>query len=139
MSDWQQPSKPAIILSQNWYKTSPCRHSDSLEWTAKISQHELPYLWRQIVAAFESHWEDPAEFEPFAADDLGRLNNALLAERQGSSGQTPEPYYRFFDLKPYGFQQEILDGIDAEPRAGNRKQLVIAATATGKTMVAAVD
>ena len=112
---------------------------EGLEWTAKISQHELPYLWRQIVAAFESHWEDPAEFEPLATGGIARLKEALLAERQGSSGQTPEPHYRFFDLKPYGFQQEILEGIDAERRAGIFRHLVIAATGTGKTMVAAFD
>jgi len=110
---------------------------EGLEWTAKISQYELPYLWRQIIAAFESHWEDPAEFEPLTTGGIARLKEALLAER--NPDQQPEPRYWFFDLKPYGFQQEILDGIDAERRAGIHRHLVIAATGTGKTMVAAFD
>jgi superfamily II DNA or RNA helicase/HKD family nuclease len=113
---------------------------EGLEWTAKISQHELPYLWRQIQAAFESHWEDPREFEPVKAGSLERLAAALSAERsggvgnEGSGGVLP-----FFDLRPYPFQQEILESIDAERRAGIQRHLVIAATGTGKTMVAAFD
>jgi hypothetical protein len=98
-----------------------------------------PSLITQIGAAFESHWEDPAEFEPLAATDLGRLKEALATERDAKSASTPAPRYGFFDLRPYGFQQEILDEIEAERRAGIGKHLVIAATGTGKTMVAAFD
>jgi superfamily II DNA or RNA helicase/HKD family nuclease len=111
---------------------------EGLEWTAKISQHELPYLWRQIIAAFQSHWEDPAEFEPLVADDLSRLKEALDIERCVGKDPTASPTL-FFDLKPYAFQQEILDEIDRERRSGLKRHLVIAATGTGKTMVAAFD
>jgi len=111
---------------------------EGLEWTAKISQHELPYLWRQITAAFQSHWEDPAEFEPLVTDDLPRLKEALDIERQVGRDPSATPTH-FFDLKPYAFQQEILDEIDRERRSGLNRHLVIAATGTGKTMVAAFD
>lgn len=114
---------------------------EGLEWTAKIAQHELPYLWRQIQAAFESHWEDPREFEPVQAGSLERLASALQAERIGGVG-VGEPtgtVLPFFDLRPYPFQQEILEAIGAEQKAGIHRHLVIAATGTGKTMVAAFD
>jgi superfamily II DNA or RNA helicase/HKD family nuclease len=111
---------------------------EGLEWTAKISQHELPYLWRQIIAAFQSHWEDPAEFEPLVADDLSRLKEALDIERGVGKDPAASPTH-FFDLKPYAFQQEILEEIDRERRSGLNRHLVIAATGTGKTMVAAFD
>ena len=111
---------------------------EGLEWTAKISQHELPYLWRQIIAAFQSHWEDPAEFEPLVADDLSRLKEALEIERGVGKDPASSPTH-FFDLRPYAFQQEILDEIDRERRSGLKRHLVIAATGTGKTMVAAFD
>ena len=45
----------------------------------------------------------------------------------------------FFDLRPYGFQQVILESIAAEREAGKGHHLIIAATGTGKTMVAAFD
>ncbi|MFP4640492.1 MAG: DUF3427 domain-containing protein [Guyparkeria sp.] len=111
---------------------------EGLEWTAKVSQHELPHLWREITAAFDTHWEDPAEFEPVRADDLTRLRDALAAEQKTSSGN-PAPAATFFELKPYGFQQEILDDITRERQAGLSRHLVIAATGTGKTMIAAFD
>lgn len=111
---------------------------EGLEWTARVSQHELPYLWRQILAGFETHWSDPAEFESVAHGDLERLGQALQAERQPA--KTDEPaLWRFFELRPYGFQQEILDAIEAERRAGINQHLIIAATGTGKTMLAAFD
>ena len=56
---------------------------EGLEWTARISQHELPHLWRQIVAGFEMHWADTTEFEPVTLDDLDRLGRALETERRG--------------------------------------------------------
>lgn len=111
---------------------------EGLEWTAKISQHELPYLWRQVMAAFQSHWEDPSEFEPLTIEDLPRLREALEAERSSSTG-TATPQAGFFDLRPYTFQQEILDDIERERLSGIDRHLVIAATGVGKTMVAAFD
>lgn len=111
---------------------------EGLEWTAKISQHELPQLWRQVTAAFESHWDDPAEFEPVQRGDLFRLKAALEAE-QGATSGNPAPASTFFELRPYAFQQEILDAIARERAAGLHRHLVIAATGTGKTMVAAFD
>ena len=45
-----------------------------------------------------------------------------------------------FELRPYAFQQEILDRLDAERRVqGRTRQLVVAATGTGKTLIAAFD
>jgi superfamily II DNA or RNA helicase len=110
---------------------------EGLEWTAKVSEHELPYLWRQIIAAFETHWEDRAEFETLDVNSLDRFRRALDGERP--SGQPAEAPMQFFDLRPYAFQQEILDQIDAERKAGLNKHLIIAATGTGKTMLAAFD
>src|SRR5699024_10348088 len=71
-------------------------------------------------------------------DDLERLDQALRTERKATpAGETAT--WQFFELRPYGFQQEILEAIDAERRAGIAKHLIIAATGTGKTMLAAFD
>jgi len=111
---------------------------EGLEWTARISQHELPYLWRQVLAGFEMHWADDTEFELVTSDDLDRLRSALDEERR-SPGTQGAVSWHFLDLRPHAFQQEILDSISSERDAGLKRHLVIAATGTGKTMIAAFD
>lgn len=111
---------------------------EGLEWTARISQHELGYLWRQVVAGFQMHWSDPAEFEPITLEDLPRLEEALAAEKH-DSGAGRSRSWHFLELRPHGFQQEILESIAEERSAGIGKHLIIAATGTGKTMIAAFD
>jgi len=111
---------------------------EGLEWTARISQHELSHVWRQVVTGFETHWSDESEFELIGAEDLPRLEEALASERHTKSGNNGRSWH-FVDLSPHAFQQEILDAIAEEREAGLSKHLVIAATGTGKTMVAAFD
>ena len=109
---------------------------EGLEWTAKISQYETNHLWQYAKATFESHWEDESEFTPCHKKDLSKLKKALSQESGDSS---PNDNTNFFDLRPYTFQQVILDDILAERSIGKHKHLVIAATGTGKTMIAAFD
>jgi superfamily II DNA or RNA helicase/HKD family nuclease len=107
---------------------------DGLEWTAKVSQYEIPYLWNQAVATFESHWEDQTEFSICTEENLPELQQALRKEN-GPKDQS----ISFFDLRPYDFQRVILDDIKAERQADKKKHLIIAATGTGKTIIAAFD
>ena len=110
--------------------------SEGLEWTTKISQYELPYLWSKITGAFESYWTDD-EFQQYVGDAPERLRRAIRSERSASVEQQP---FVNFDLHPYPFQEEILDTIAAEREAQDKfRHLVVAATGTGKTMIAAFD
>jgi superfamily II DNA or RNA helicase len=110
--------------------------TEGLEWTVKLSQYESPHLWNRIVATFDTYWED-REFERYHQAERPRLKRALEDERSvESSGPEPFP----FELRPWAFQQEILDRLDAERRVqGRDRHLVVAATGTGKTMIAAFD
>jgi len=111
--------------------------SEGLEWTSKISQYELPHLWQRVTATFESNWND-AEFERFDAESLPRLRAAI--DREQSRGSADDSGLPTFDLRPYPFQEEILDAIAAEREIRDkRRHLVVAATGTGKTMIAAFD
>ncbi len=110
--------------------------TEGLEWTVKVSQAEAKHLWEKLTATFETYWCDP-EFTPYDASQRERLRSALQQE-QGDRASEDNPY--IFELHPYTFQQEILDRLEAERtiQARNR-HLVVAATGTGKTMVAAFD
>lgn len=109
--------------------------TEGLEWNVKVSRYRSPELWEKLTATFGSYWND-GEFVPCrAAEDLKIFEEALKRERRPSR-QTPV----LFNLRPYPFQQEILDRLQAERKLkGRTKNLVVAATGTGKTMIAAFD
>ncbi len=110
--------------------------SEGLEWTTKVSHYELPYLWSKITSTFETYWQDD-EFRPYQQDAPQRLRQAIRAERTSSDETNPSVA---FDLRPYPFQEEILDILAAEREVQKKFQhLVVAATGTGKTMIAAFD
>jgi hypothetical protein len=103
--------------------------SEGLEWTTKISQYELPYLWDKVTGTFETYWQDD-EFQRYDEQSEFRLRDAIQRERQASSSAAPAIH---FDLRPFPFQEEILDLIAAEREVQNKhRHLVVAATGTGK-------
>jgi superfamily II DNA or RNA helicase len=71
-----------------------------------------------------------------SAADREHLRGALGAARGGD-----EPaQLTFFTIRPYEFQEEILDRLRAERELhGRQRNLVVAATGTGKTVIAAFD
>jgi superfamily II DNA or RNA helicase/HKD family nuclease len=110
--------------------------SEGLEWTTKISQYELPYLWDKVTGTFETYWQDD-EFQAFDEQAVPRLRFAVQRERHVASDSNATIN---FDLRPFPFQEEILDIIAAEREVqGKHRHLVVAATGTGKTMIAAFD
>jgi len=110
--------------------------SEGLEWTTKISHYELPYLWAKVAGTFETYWQDD-EFQLYQGDAPERLRKAISRERSSSAESESSVS---FDLKPYPFQEEILDVLSAERQIQQKhRHLVVAATGTGKTMIAAFD
>lgn len=108
--------------------------TSGLEWNLKISQFESPYLWEKVGATFETY-QNSVEFHPYERE---RLAKALKNER--SAGVAEDNFMVFMDITPYSYQEEILDKIRAEREIHQRyKNLVIAATGTGKTIIAAFD
>lgn len=110
--------------------------STGLEWNVKVTDQDLPTTIDKIDATFESYWNTD-EFEKYTSSDYNRLKDALKAEKhQGESGK-----YDFnFDIRPYSYQKGILDKLNAERNIhGRHKNLIVAATGTGKTVISAFD
>lgn len=110
--------------------------SSGLEWNVKITRNDLPDTMEKIEATFESYWNSE-EFELFGEETRKRLADAIHSERNKKNGDSQT---FFFDIRPYPYQQEILDKLQAEREfLDKRKNLVVAATGTGKTVISAFD
>lgn len=110
--------------------------SSGLEWNIKVTTKDMAPTIQKIAATFDSYWHSK-NFEKYTEDSYEKLNKALKAERYGE--QTNSVGF-IVDVNPYPYQQEILDRLDAERIIrGRNKNLVVAATGTGKTLIAAFD
>ena len=110
--------------------------SSGLEWNIKVTKKDLPETIDKIAATFESYW-NADEFEYYSETQRERLARALRAEKYFDSNEA-ERYT--MDIAPYSYQQEILDKLDAERTVrGYTRNLVVAATGTGKTVISALD
>lgn len=112
--------------------------SSGLEWNVKVSEYSSEEVINQVRATFESYWHDRmfSVFDHNSVDDQNMLKRALNKEQKSS---TDNPDYIPY-LFPFPFQQEILDKLQTERLVHNRyRNLVVAATGTGKTMIAAFD
>lgn len=110
--------------------------SSGLEWNVKVTRKDLPETIDKINATFESYWSSP-EFECYTEGQKERLVRALKAEKYFEANET-EVYT--MDIAPYSYQQEILDKLEAERTVrGYTRNLVVAATGTGKTVISALD
>ncbi|MCK0509472.1 DUF3427 domain-containing protein [Aromatoleum anaerobium] len=108
-----------------------------LEWTVKFTERGQAELFERAKAHFETLWED-REFQVY--DPENPLHRTALGEalkRESGAEVIARPTY--FDLEPKTYQQEMLDQLQIERDHGRWRNLVVAATGTGKTVVAAFD
>lgn len=106
------------------------------EWNMKVSEYTSPDVIEKIRAAFASYWNsnDFVAFNINKRKDRNRLKLSLK-----SNGKAPAQTV-LFNIRPYAYQQEILDGLEVERKVyGSRKNLIVAATGTGKTVISAFD
>ena len=110
--------------------------TSGLEWNVKLTEKDSKPLVKKIQASFESYWND-REFVSYQEKDRAIFEEAVRKERRGS---TDEITQYFFDITPFPFQKEILERLQAERTIHNHyKNLVVAATGMGKTVISAFD
>ncbi len=111
--------------------------TSGLEWNLKITSQEIPHIIEKSLSTFETYWAS-SDFEVFdgAIESKTKLTAAL---RQARGSETEEVVY-FFDLKPFPHQLEVLEQLAVERDLHRRyRNLVVAATGTGKTLISAFD
>lgn len=110
--------------------------TSGLEWTMKVTQQDMAHVLERFSAEFATYWESP-EFEPFIEDNYQRFRKAIARHRDADKQVVGTTF--FADLHPKPFQQRILEALCAARSRGLTRNLVVAATGTGKTVVAALD
>ena len=113
---------------------------DGVEWNVRLSAIATPPLMEKFSATFETYWNETT-FESYDPDrDRDRLDDAL-AEASGRT-QTDRVTLSLsgLEVRPYPHQAEILESLTVERVVHDRhRNLVVAATGTGKTVIAALD
>jgi superfamily II DNA or RNA helicase/HKD family nuclease len=113
---------------------------DGVEWNVRLSRIGTPSLLGKFAATFDTYWNDPS-FESYDPEnDRDRLDDAISE----ASGRTQHTRVTIslagLEVRPFAYQQEMLDAIEAERAIHDRhRNLVVAATGTGKTVIAALD
>lgn len=113
--------------------------TSGLEWNLKITAQEIPHIIAKASSTFETYWASQ-DFEAFdgQAPSREKLHSALRSARGASDTETSGSY--FFDVLPYPHQSDILERLQVERQLhGRRRNLLVAATGTGKTLVSAFD
>ena len=109
---------------------------DGREWNLRVSKAASPALFDKVATAFDANWAS-VDFEPY---DPGRDADRLDAALGRGRGDDTSDALSGLTLTPWPYQQEILDAVEASRSVqGSHRNLVVAPTGTGKTVVAALD
>ena len=109
--------------------------TSGLEWTVKVTAQDMGHVLARFTAEFETYWCHES-FVQYDATQAARFRDAINRGRNPPDAGSP----RFFaDLKPHPFQDRVIESLEAARTDGSYNNLVVAATGTGKTVIAAFD
>lgn len=120
----------AYIGSSNLSKSA---QTDGLEWNIRVTNIENPHIIKAAIATFEQYWNSN-NFEDFNEGGIKRFYEQIKKEHDSPNDNTVLHNY---SILPH--QKQILDRLQIIREAGINKNLVVAATGTGKTVISAFD
>jgi superfamily II DNA or RNA helicase/HKD family nuclease len=118
----------ALVGSSN---LSPSAMHDGCEWNVRLSAVDNRTILDKFLVTFEQYWQDTDAFEPY--------DRARFLEVTRRRDPARDALTRALQLRPLPHQVAALDALAYERAHGHHKNLVVAATGTGKTVVAALD
>ena len=101
-----------------------------LEWNVRVSGVRNPDVVAKMTAVFDSYWAS-GDFIPFDRDQF----------RERTEQTEPEQTLRLspIEIVLMPFQERLLEQVELARTQGRHRNLLVAATGTGKTVIAAVD
>ena len=137
-------AKAYLFLRDSGYSTayigssnlSHSAHTDGLEWNVRATQVENPQIIKSALATFERYWASD-HFEDFREGGIEKFRKELHLEKQSTMSRETV-HFQPYHLLPH--QKTILDKLKVERLEGQLyRNLVVAATGTGKTVISAFD
>ncbi|WP_343225080.1 DUF3427 domain-containing protein [Luteimonas sp. MC1828] len=101
-----------------------------LEWNVRVSGARNPDVIDKFNAVFESYWNN-SDFRPYDAGEFHELTQTA------PSG--PRVYLSPVEIRPEPFQARLLEQLELARFQGRHRNLLVAATGTGKTVMSALD
>jgi len=121
----------AYIGSSNLSKSA---QTEGLEWNIRVTNAENEHIINAAKATFLTYWNNP-DFVEYKAGDEEKLRKELKLAKTGGIS-----FCQLLHYQVQTHQKKILDKIQAERELNhNYKNLVVAATGTGKTVISAFD
>ncbi|MDJ0344954.1 DUF3427 domain-containing protein [Streptomyces sp. H10-C2] len=113
---------------------------DGLEWNVRLSSVATPAVLNKFEATFDAYWSEAA-FESYDPDnDAKRLDEALLQAGGTGNAAMRRISLSGLEVRPYPHQRDMLERLEVERTVHDRhRNLLVAATGTGKTVMAALD
>ena len=110
-----------------------------LEWNMRVTSIENPHIINKTKATFDNYWNSD-DFEPIDSEEaLKRFEDAIWKERHQDRDRDGQPEYIVrFERKVH--QIRVLEKLQYEREVVHSdRNLIIAATGTGKTAISAFD
>ena len=124
-------SRPHTLARQNLRTHSA--QLTGFEWNVWASSARNPDILAQFEAVFESYWQS-ADFVDY---DAGQFD--AESRRAGRTDTGPTVILSPIELRLEPFQERLLEQLSLSRIRGHHRNLLVAATGTGKTVMAAVD
>ncbi|GAB3537044.1 DUF3427 domain-containing protein [Pontibacter brevis] len=123
----------AFIGSSNLSKSALTK---GLEWNLRVTSQENPHIIEKAKATFDYYWNS-IDFEDFAIGGTTKFKEAIQQEKQRDNVVSLTDYFK---ITPFPFQKEVLEQLKVEREFySNYRNLIVAATGTGKTIISAFD
>ena len=100
-----------------------------LEWNVRLSGVRNPHVIDKMRAVFETYWESP-DFLVYDPDEFSRRT---------ATSRTDNFVLGPVSIRPLPFQERMLELLQLERERGRHRNLLVSATGTGKTVMAALD
>jgi superfamily II DNA or RNA helicase len=101
-----------------------------LEWNVRVSEVRNPDVISKIAAVFETYW---------ASHDFAVYDAEEFRARTATALETPTLLLSPVEIELRPFQERLLEQLSLARERGHHRNLLVAATGTGKTVMAAVD